>query len=86
MNTIERIGWATAGRPEVGGVGGTSASRQAPLEVLIVAIAIGGQVLAALTHPIAGAALTIVVATVVTLRRMRAEVRALRAWETGSDA
>jgi hypothetical protein len=82
MNTVERIGLAAAGRRVVDG---NERIARAPLEVLIVAIAIGGQVLAVLTHPIAAAALAIVIATVVTLRRMRAEVRALRAWEAGSD-
>ena len=77
MNTVQRIGFA--------GAAGADHRAQVPLELLIIVIAIAGPLLGALTDIRLGAAVTIVVATVVTLRRMRAEVLALRAWDAGSQ-
>ncbi len=50
------------------------------LETLIVALAAAGSLLGALTDVRIVTALTIVAAVLVTLRRMRAEVRAVDTW------
>jgi hypothetical protein len=77
MNRVEPIAWAAARRTETG----VLAARRVPTELLIVAVAMAGELLGALTNPLAGAALAIAAAIALTLRRIRADVRDLHAWE-----
>ncbi len=77
MNRVEPIAWAAAARTGSGALSG----RRVPTELLIVAIAMAGEFLGALTNPLAGAALAIAAVIVLTLRRIRADVRDLHAWE-----
>jgi hypothetical protein len=72
MNASERIVFASAGRATMGE---RAQSIRLPLEALLLATAVAYAVLGALTDPVWGAAVTSVFATVVTLRRMRVEVR-----------
>jgi hypothetical protein len=74
MDTIERIGWADAS----GAREDKRERARLPLEVLLVAIALAYAVVGPLTHLVWCAAATSLLATVVTLRRLRAEVRELR--------
>jgi hypothetical protein len=55
-----------------------------PVGPAIIALAVAGELVGALTDMRLGAALATVVATAVTLLRMRAEVHALRGWDTAS--
>ncbi len=51
-----------------------------PPELLILTVAVAAQLLGAVTHPLLGAGAGIVVATLLTLRHIAADVRVLRAW------
>jgi hypothetical protein len=77
MNTIQRIGLASLGRAAMGDL--PAARARVPLEVLLLAMAVAYAVVGPLTDLVWCGAVTSVLATVVTLRRMRAEVRDLRA-------
>jgi hypothetical protein len=75
MNTVERIGLASAAGATVGEPGERA---RVPLEVIILAMAVAYAVVGPLTDLVWCAAATSVLATVVTLRRLQAEVRELR--------
>lgn len=78
MNGIERMRWAGAGRL---GAGKTGSGGHVPLERLLLAIAAAASLVGAFTHPLVCAALAIALATALTLRRMRDEIRELHAWD-----
>lgn len=77
MNGVQGMGWEgprLARRPP--------ARRRVALspEPLILSIAVAATVLGAVTHPLLGALAGMALATLVTLRHLAADVRALRAW------
>ncbi len=75
MDTIERMEWPRAGGATVGDL---REYARVPLEVVLLSLAVGFAVIGPLTHLVWCAAVTSVLATAVTLRRLRAEVRELR--------
>jgi hypothetical protein len=75
MNTVERIGLASAAGATVREPGERA---RVPLEVIILAMVVVYAAIGPLTDLLWCAGATSVLATVVTLRRMRAEVRELR--------
>jgi hypothetical protein len=77
MNTVERIGLAGAARGATRKLG---ERREVPLPLLLVAMAVLCAVLGALTNVLWCAVVTSVVATVITLQRLRMEVHELREW------
>jgi hypothetical protein len=79
MNTAERFGLARAGGVTEADPGDPGERRRVPLEVLLLATAVAFAVVGPLTHLVWCAAAMSGLATVVTLRRLRAEVRELRA-------
>jgi hypothetical protein len=84
MNRVEGVAWSGADRGAAREDRGARA--RVPTELLLLAIAMAGESIGALTNPLAGAGLAIVAATLVTIRFMAAEVRAVRAWEAGAGA
>jgi hypothetical protein len=77
MNGVEGIGWEgprvtrrTAGRPRA----------VLPPEQIILSVAVAAPLLGAVTHPLLCAGAGIAVATVLTLRHIASDVRALRSW------
>jgi hypothetical protein len=77
MNTVERVGLAGAGR---GAAGDPGASVQVRLELLLVGMAVLCAVVGGLTNVFLSAAVTSLGATLVTLWRLRVEVRELEEW------
>jgi hypothetical protein len=78
MNGVEHVAWGAA---DDGSSSWRVACRRVPLELVLLAVATVGELLGAVTHPLAGAMIAIVVAVALTARHVGAEVRALRAWE-----
>jgi hypothetical protein len=77
MNAVEGIGWKG---PRVTRRPVTRTRAALSPEPIILLVALVGPLLGAVTHPLLGAGAGIVVATLVTLRHLAADVRALRVW------
>ena len=78
MNRVDRMTWASDGR---GGEGSAKPRGRLPIELSLVVIALGGELLGAIAHPLLGPGLAIAAATLLMARHMAAEVRALDAWD-----
>ncbi len=78
MNRADPLVWNSPRGPVVRA---RAVRGRSPIEVVIVSLALAGELIGALTDPLAGALVAIAIAAVVTLRYMRAEVEALQAWE-----
>ena len=77
MNGVQGIGWE---RPRVAGRRAAPPRVALPPEHIILSIAVIASLLGAATHPLLGAGAGIAFATLVTLRHLATDVRALRAW------
>ncbi len=77
MDAVEGIGWK---RPRFTRRPATRSRAALSPEPIILLVAIAGPLLGAETHPLLGAGAGIVVATLVTLRHLAADVEALRVW------
>jgi hypothetical protein len=79
VNTVEPIQVARVARAGAGDAPTPSEARRSSFGLVLIAIVILGQALGLATNLLAGAAITALFATTFTLKRMRAEVRDLRA-------
>lgn len=77
MNGVQGIGWE---RPRVARRPSARPRVALAPEPIILSIAVAAALLGAATHPLLGAAAGMALATIVTLRHLAADVRALRAW------
>jgi hypothetical protein len=77
MNGVEGIGWEG---PRVSRRPGARARVVLPPEQIILSVAVAAPLLGAVTNPLLCAGAGIVVATVLTLRHIASDVRALTSW------